>query len=390
MVVTDMSEAIKNLVSNPTFQLCAAKAALKIVPRLSWGNTAAFSQWADVKEILSRDLDFIIEPVNKERIERVNGPFVLGLDRSNTHLYEREVLYGSLSPDDIPHIKSLALEHAKAFLEDVPKGQTIDVVNGYARRVASRSASALMGVDGPSEEDQMRVARAMFHELFLNLGGDKKIQDKAVECSQELRQWVVDNIKAQKTKKGSQAKENMIARMVSLGIDEDLIRRNVSGMFVGAIDTIATCVAQIMDVLLKRPKLRDQIIKDIDNPEKMRGWCYDALRFWPHNPLILRQAARDCKLGKKEIKEGTTVVCFTLAAMHDPAAFPDPSKVLPDRPLENYLHFGGGLHPCAGRAINGVQIPVLVAELLRRDPVIKGTMKHDGPFPDELTLKLQS
>ena len=35
----------------------------------------------DVMEVLKRDLDFLIAPVNAERMEQVNGPFILGMDR---------------------------------------------------------------------------------------------------------------------------------------------------------------------------------------------------------------------------------------------------------------------------------------------------------------------
>lgn len=383
-----MGEAIKKLIANPSVQLMGAKTLLKLMPRLSWGATLIISRWSDVHEVLSRDLDFVIEPVNKERIERVNGAFILGMDRSSIQLHEREVLYKSLSPDDIPRIQNLSLVNANAFLDDVPKNGTIDVVNGYARRVASRSASALMGIDGPSEEEQMRVARAMFHELFLNLGGDEKVRETAVAASEELREWVAENIVAKR--KNKIITDDMMSRLIALDVNDDLLRRTVSGMFVGAIDTTATCVAQIMSVVLKRPSLKAQIMNDLDDMNKMRGWCYEALRFWPHNPIILRQAARDCVLGDKKIKAGTTIVCFLLAAMHDSAVFSDPDKAEPNRPPEHYMHFGGGFHPCAGRAINGVQIPTLVAELLRRDPMIKGKMEHDGPFPDKFILELQS
>lgn len=385
--IQKMANSIQQLFAKPSFQLTVAKLSRIFLPRLKFGNTLVLSNWRDINEVLDRDIDFVIEPINKEKIERVNGPFILGMDRSANHIAERELLYQTLNQGDIPRIQNLALCHAQSLLNKIKPDAAVDVVNGYARRVASRSASALMGVEGPSEEDQMRVARAMFHELFLNIENDSGVRTKAIKVSAELNQWVIKNIAD--TRSHGASGENMIVRMIKMGIkDNDLIRRTVSGLFVGAIDTTATCVAQIIHVILKRPKLKLQVMADLDDSNKMRGWCYEALRFWPHNPIVLRQAAHDCALGKLTVKAGTNVACFTLAAMHDPAAFPHPSVLLPNRPLANYLHFGGGLHPCAGRAINGVQIPVLVGELLRREPEIQAPVKHDGPFPNELLVKL--
>lgn len=382
-----MTNVFRNLSTSPAFLLGAARFALRFLPSLTAGETAVFSKWEDVQDILRRDLDFLIEPVNKERIERINGAFVLGLDRSATHLAERNALYQAMTISDPQRIGTLAQEHARKILDSIPVGGEIDVVNGYARSIASRNATALTGIVGASEDDQMRVARAMFHELFLNLGGDQKVRDKALAASQELSAWCLDSIaKERKSKKTS---ENMISRLVDAGVmDDDAIRRTVSGMFVGAVDTTATCVAQVMSVMLKRPKMLDAVMQDLDDPIRMRGWCWEALRFWPHNPIVLRKAARDTMVGKTEVKAGTTVICFILAAMHDESIFTQSALADPARPQNIYLHFGGGLHACAGRAINGTQIPQLVTELLRRKPVLSEKIRFEGPFPDRLILKL--
>jgi hypothetical protein len=50
------------------------------------------------------------------------------------------------------------------------------------------------------------------------------------------------------------------------------------------------------------------------------------------------------------------------------------------------LHFGGGLHPCVGRAINEFQIPLLVGRLVARGIDRVGRVKWAGPFPDWLDV----
>ena len=65
-------------------------------------------------------------------------------------------------------------------------------------------------------------------------------------------------------------------------------------------------------------------------------------------------------------------------------AFPDPGETRPDRPMAAYLHFGGGLHPCAGRVVNAIQIPLLVGTLLDAGARPDGAMKWVGPFPDRI------
>lgn len=74
--------------------------------------------------------------------------------------------------------------------------------------------------------------------------------------------------------------------------------------------------------------------------------------------------------------------------MLDEAAFPFPAQMRPDRPAGAYLHFGGGLHPCAGRAVNDLQIPMLVGKLLTRGLGRQEPIAWAGPFPDRLDVQL--
>lgn len=380
---------LAGLLSNPDFVRSAARLIGAAAPQITFGKTAIFSKWEDVRDILNRDLDFLIAPVNGPRIEAVNGPFILGMDRSETHLEERRALYAAMRTTDWPALAQRAGKDADDILKAVKAGDTLDIVNGYARPVAGRSATALMGIAGPSEADLMRVARALFHECFLNLNDDPKVHKKALTAFGELKPWVEEEIAGRRKKK--EHGDDMIGRLITEGaLDDDAIRRTVSGMLVGAIDTTATCVAYILDVILSRPEVKCEVLKDLNDPVRMRGWCYEALRFRPHNPIVIRQAAADTSVGGKAVKAGTRVICFTLSAMHDPGVFAWPERFDPERPEELYLHFGGGLHPCAGRALNGVQIPALVSRILARDPVITEKIRFEGPFPDRLTIKLRA
>ena len=105
---------------------------------------------------------------------------------------------------------------------------------------------------------------------------------------------------------------------------------------------------------------------------------------------LLRQAATDTAVGGKTVPSGSTVVAFTQAAMFDPRHFANPSELDPTRSAKLYRHFGGGLHPCAGRAVNEVQIPELVRRVLKRGIVHVERPRYDGPFIDELVVSFGS
>jgi cytochrome P450 len=103
----------------------------------------------------------------------------------------------------------------------------------------------------------------------------------------------------------------------------------------------------------------------------------------------MRKAARDANLAGTAVRAGDSVLLWTQAAMLDAKAFSDPQTLRPDRPDASYLHFGGGLHPCAGRGVNAWQIPMLVVGLLDRRPTKLGPMIWAGPFPAQLPIHLE-
>jgi cytochrome P450 len=202
-----------------------------------------------------------------------------------------------------------------------------------------------------------------------------------------MKGWLSTEIASRRA--SGQLGDDMMGALLRGGtVDDEGARRTLGGMLVGSIDTTATCVAKIVAMIVKHPALAKGIAADVDDEVRLAGWCREALRLWPHNPIVLRAAIAGTRLADIDVREGDKIIAWTQAAMLDTAAFPDPQQLRADRPATAYLHFGGGLHPCAGRAVNAFQIPALVGALVKRGIKSTGSMQWAGPFPARLPLKL--
>jgi cytochrome P450 len=380
-----------SLFNKPFLPALAARIGAWLTARLGCviriGDTVLVVRHADVREVLQRDLDFCIGPINAARIEEVNGPFILGMDRGHVLDHERATLYRAFHQVDMESLRDQIQAEARRRIAAVGN-RTIDAVGDFARPIAAQTAATLFGVSGPSEQMLMDVARAIFAHTFLNIDNDEVVRKRAVAAGKMMHDWLAAEIARRLAV--SEPGNDLMGQLIRLQkpVDAELVRRTLGGMLVGAIDTTTTCVAKIIAVLGRDPALAAQVARDVDQPDRLRGWCWEALRRWPHNPVVLRQASAATTLNGQEIRQGDRIFVWTQAAMLDATIFPDPSRLRPDRPPGNYLHFGGALHACAGRVVNGFQIPILVGELVRQGIVSVGKMAWAGPFPDELPVVL--
>ncbi len=352
---------------------------------LKFGKTVIAARHADAMAVLARDLDFLIAPVNAARIEAVNGPFVLGMDRGPVLERERRALYSALAAVSQPHLKSPAEADMAALIGQV---REVDAVGGFARIVAGKTAARLFGLK-PADEPLFRdVARAIFNHTFLNLGGDTAIEARALRAAAAMKEWFETEIRARRA--SGKLGDDMMGTLLAQGqIDDDGVRRTLGGMLVGSIDTTASAVAKILSVIAADAALRRMFAATSSEAQRY-ALCLEALRRWPHNPIVLRHAAGPGAINGTPVAAGDTVVVWTQAAMQDRSAFPDPDRIRTDRDPASYLHFGGALHACAGRAVNAWQIPLLVGALVDRQFTLAGKMTWAGPFPDTLPVKLEA
>ena len=355
---------------------------------LRLGGRVVAARHAQVRELLTRDQDFAIAPVNAVKIGEVNGgPFILGMDRSPVHKKEHDALYHALGAVDLDRLRDEAEAEIIALLAAVPRGQEIDAIGGYARPVAAATAQRLFGIRGPSDAMFMEVVRSIFAHTFLNPKNDAAIRNRAIRAGSYMGKWFADEI-ARRRASGELGGDMMAMLIRQAELNDDGIRRTLGGMLVGAIDTTASCVAKIVTTLGKDEELAAAMRADIGDPARMDGWCNEALRRWPHNPIVLRKAVRVADLDGRAVRKGDAVIAWTQAAMQDAEAFPEPSRLRPDRDPDSYLHIGYGIHPCAGRVVNFFQIPLLVAALLRRGPAEVGKIEWAGPFPHRMMVTL--
>lgn len=246
----------------------------------------------------------------------------------------------------------------------------------------------------------MTWARSCFREFFINLLDDPTVRAPAVAAGAEMRQRL-DALLAERRASGVNGKDDVMGRLLRLqsagkvaGLDDDGVCRTLMGLVIGMVETTSQAAVQALLVLFSKPDALASAAAaaKADDDDALANLVFEALRFQPINPMVVRVTKEDYHLAAGEphqtlIPKGTTVFALTQSAMFDPRELDAPEEFRPNRPDYNYLHFATGQHACFGRYISRIQIPQILKPLLKLAGLRPaGAPDYDGTFPQTLKV----
>jgi cytochrome P450 len=366
-------------------------------------GTALVTRYEDVMEVLSRDGDF--EVVYEPRMIDITGGENFFLGMQDTPRYTRDVsnMRIAVRRNDVTDIIAPFAARKAKELVAAASGR-IDVPQDLTLRVPSMLIGEYFGTPGPSEQKLIEWTTIMFWYLFIDLNSDASVDAKAKAAAQECRDYLDGAIRDRKQNPSSH--DDILNRCLTMqgaklpGMDDLGIRNNLIGLIIGAVPTTSKAAIQALDQLLDRPDILEaaQRAARSDDDRLLAAYIFEALRFNPVNPLIYRRAAREAviasgSLRARTIAKDTMVLAVNLSAMFDPMKINSPGQFRVDRPADDYILWGYGLHTCFGQYINQAMIPAILKPLLkttglRRAAGTPGQIDTAGtPFPAHLVLE---
>jgi linoleate 10R-lipoxygenase len=218
----------------------------------------------------------------------------------------------------------------------------------------------------------------------------------------------------------SQYGVHMIRRLLDTGLSaEEVAWSQVFPTATAMVPNQAQVFTQALDFYLS-PR-GTQYLPDIhrlakeDTPESdtlLLGYVMEGIRlngtFGSYREAASSTTIADGPDNDVQVKAGDKVFVSFVGAAKDSVMFPDPEEVRPDRPLENYIHYGVGPHACLGGKASQVALTAMMRVVggldnLRRAPGPKGELKkiprpggfyiymredHGSYFPFPLTMTI--
>ncbi len=368
-------------------------------------GTVIVTRAVDVIEVLDRDADFAVVYEPKMRLITGGDNFFLGMQGSARYQHDTAIMRLCVRRDDVAQIVQPSAARSAACLA-AGHPVRIDLPQDLTLRVPCAMVSEYFGLPGP-EDAMIDWSTLMFWYLFVDLAGDAALDRRALAAAEACRAWLDDLIARRKAEdKGAGAKtDDVLGRCLILqaampDFDDLAIRNNLIGLFIGAIPTLSKAACLAVDQLLERPAAlaAARTAALVGDDDTLAACIFEALRFNPVNPIIYRQATRDCVLAPGtlrsiRIRRGAMVLASNLSAMFDPARLQAPDTFRTDRPWGDYLLWGYGMHTCFGAHINRAVIPAMLKPILSRPGLRRavgaaGLVDCEGtPFPRHFVLE---
>jgi cytochrome P450 len=375
----------------------------RVRPNLALGAAGPVfvTRFPDVQEALSRPDIFNVTygPMMDPSV----GPYMLGRDCTEINQRDKGIMRAFMRMEDLPVIRQKVRSLANASVEKQLYTQNqIEVVSTLSRLVPIQLTGEYFGFPGPDLASMFRWSRATQYDMFHNLDNDPKVHQDNIDAGQEMRAYLTKLLPERREQlKNGAALDDVFSRLLkshfddSIGFGDERIITNMMGTLVGGIETTSAAIVQLLDQLFKRPRILKEAIAvaNSNDDHLMYRYCWEALRFNPINPFVVRHCRTDYRIAKGSlraatIKAGSTVLISTRSAMRDGLQLPAASSFAIDRPESVYMHLGYGMHTCLGDQISRIQVPEIVRRILQL-PGVRPVADPDyagGPFPERYLI----
>ncbi|KAL6044601.1 Cytochrome P450 3A4 [Balamuthia mandrillaris] len=192
------------------------------------------------------------------------------------------------------------------------------------------------------------------------------------------------------------------------------ITTNVSGLFLGGVDTTSVSMQWVCYWLAKNPEVQDKLAEelrrelkggDLDDPEQLRRLPYlknvfkESTRISPATMGTVRTLEEDIQLGEHVIPKKTRIMLLMNLLGRDANMYPEPERFEPDRWLKKEEHpfallpFSFGARMCLGARLAINETYVFLARVIQdwnlrlRDPSLESRpvvklLTRPEPVPD--------
>lgn len=294
-----------------------------------------------------------------EGLRTVADQWILFLDPPE-HDRLRRLIMDQFTPERIRGVQGRIAETVSELLNAQRGQQQFDLVEHFSYPLPVTVICELLGVPREDEKRFHVWMDTLTNGLDPALAKDPGISRAFEEVAQYMRQLIAE--------RRANPRDDMMTGL-ALGTgpagrmeDETLVSSMILLLLAGH-ETTVNLLGNSMLTLLRHPQ---ELQKLREHPERVPLVIEEVLRYEPPVQFTQRFALADITVRGCTIPQGSRIRLMLAAGNRDPQRFAHPNEFDPDRPDNEHLGFGGGIHYCVGAPLARLEASLALPELVRR------------------------
>ncbi|MGW4562196.1 cytochrome P450 [Streptomyces sp. NPDC004561] len=303
-----------------------------------------------------------------------------------THEGETTPAFINLDPPEHDRLRRMAMRHfgpphtpglvtglegdltatVSGLIDDFAGKEQIDIVDDFAYPFPVTVICHLLGVPREDEPRFHLWVDALVNSIDYNPKTDPKEKlENGLQARKDLRQYLGGLLEQRHGRPG----EDLLARMANDDgpdgrmTDEEIIA-TANLLLIAGHETTVNLITNGMLTLLRHPEVLQRLRND---PDMVVPLVEELLRYEPPVHIIpWRAAYSDVTVADTVIPKGSQIMLMLASGSRDPNHFRDPDRFDPDRPDNQHLGFGSGIHLCFGGPLARLETQIALTELVRR------------------------
>ena len=258
----------------------------------------------------------------------------------------RTLLNKAFIPRSIELLRPRARSLVAELVEALPVGEPVDFLGGFAFHLPVMVICEYLGIPGEARESVKQWSDALSGVVFVH-GNVPDRERKAEEGARSLFEYVRSVVRERRRNPQDDLISAILAVQDELDeqFSEDEVVANIVLLVFAGHETTMNLISNGVAAFWRNPgewrRLQAQ-------PALVRHAVEEILRVDGPLRATARWAKPPVLLGGTEIKLNDRVLLVQIAADHDPAVFPDPTRFDITRTGNRHVAFGAGIHTCLG------------------------------------------
>ncbi|MFJ6214949.1 cytochrome P450 [Streptomyces sp. NPDC092296] len=243
----------------------------------------------------------------------------------------------------------------------------VDLVDDFAYPFPVTVICRLLGVPREDEPRFHVWAETLVSNLDPNLSAEAAAQQRRAtrQARGEMAQYLTELIDRRRRSPGDDMLSALAAGHGPEGrLSQVQLVTTATLLLIAGHETTVNLITNGMLTLLRRPEILDRLRRE---PALAAPLVEELLRYEPPVQFLpQRSTLADVDVAGTLIPKGSAVRLMLAAGNRDPLRFADPDRFDPDRPDNQHLGFGSGIHSCFGAPLARLETQLALTALAHR------------------------